>query len=123
MCYRVGMSDAPVKVDQFGARMSGVTTGTQESIDLTTLSRRWIRVWADQDFYYFMAPGSSVSTYAMDTTAADKALGSLIPFECASGASGQPILVDPKFPWLHVKAKTATAQIQIKTTSDAQSSQ
>jgi hypothetical protein len=115
------MSDAPVKIDQLGARMAAVTTGTQESIDLTTLGRRWIKVWADQDFYYFMAPGSSVVTYAMDTAAADKALGSLIPFECASGAAGQPVLVDPKYPWLHVKAKTATAQIQIKTTSDAQS--
>ena len=117
------MSDAPVKVDQLGARMSAVTTATQESIDLTTLSRRWIRIWADQDFYYFMAPGASVVTYAMDTTAADKALGSLIPFECGSGAIGQPILVDPKYPYLHVKAKTATAQIQIKTTSDVLSSQ
>lgn len=114
------MADAPVKTDDKGARLVAVLTGTTQVLDCTTLARRWIRIWADQDIYYFM---SSVSTVGlMDTAASAKALGSSgIPFECSSGPAGQPILIDPKTPFLHVRGKTATAQVQIKTTSDAQS--
>ncbi len=117
------MADAPVKIDSKGARLASVLTGTAQVIDLTAYARRWLKVYADQDFYYFMAEGASLSTYAFNLSGA-AAVGTVgIPFECALGATGVPVLVDPKTPFLHVRAKTATAAVTIKPTSDAQTSE
>ena len=115
------MSDAPVKIDQFGARLVTVLTGTQQTLDCTTLARRWIRVWSeDQSFYYFMGPAGltmNLTASALPLTTAG------IPLACAAGEAGQPILVDPKYPILYVRGKSGTAQIQVKTTSDVLTSQ
>jgi hypothetical protein len=129
------MSDMPAKGSPEGIRWTtAVATGATTSFDLTSYARRWVKITADQNCYFAFsttAHGGANGDLVLsgDVAAGDKVAGSTTLFKVVAddldaGALGVQRVVDLKYPFLLMRAKTAaTTLVKIKPTSDSDSSQ
>lgn len=109
---------------------TAVATGATTSFDLTSYAKRYVKIMADQDFLFAFSTtahggANGDMIVAGDVTLGEKVTGSTTLFkpvadEGPGGVLGVQRVVDPKYPFLLMRAKTvATTLVKIKPTSDA----